>query len=77
MIFYIGTAVRIGEVLPGQDRAATYQKLNRYHYSVNHGVKENARGADAHVNGMESNSALLKRVNLGTRHSMCLEYQHL
>ena len=76
MIFDIGAAVRIGDVLRGQDRAATYQKLKRYHDNVNYGVEEYARG-EAHVNGMESNWALLKRVYHGTHHSMSLEYLHL
>lgn len=58
------------------DGAAVCHKLDRDHEPVNDGVEEYARG-EAHVNGMESNWAPLKRVYHGTHQSMSERYPPL
>ena len=51
------------------DEAAGYRGVNRKHEAVKHSVKEFVRG-QAHVNGMESFWATLKRGYNGTYHHM-------
>ena len=51
------------------DEAAAYNRLNRRHEAVAHGVGEYVRGM-AHTNGMESFWSLLKRGYVGIYHWM-------
>ena len=51
------------------DEAQVYDRLNRRHEVVAHGVGEYVRG-QAHTNGMESFWSMLKRGYVGTYHKM-------
>ena len=55
------------------DEAAAYNRLNRYHEAVAHGVGEYVRGK-AHTNGMESFWSMLKRGYVGTYHHMSVKH---
>ena len=55
------------------DEAAAYQRLNRQHEAVAHGVGEYVRG-QAHTNGMESFWSMLKRGYVGTYHKMSVKH---
>ena len=55
------------------DEATAYNRLNRRHEAVAHGVGEYVRGK-AHTNGMESFWSMLKRGYVGTYHHMSVKH---
>ena len=55
------------------DEAAAYNRLNRRHESVAHGVGEYVRG-QAHTNGMESFRSMMKRGYVGIYHHFSVKH---
>ena len=52
------------------DELNSYQKMNRYHFSINHGAFEWANDDGVSTNGIESFWSMLKRAHKGTFHKL-------